>query len=105
LAISGHSGELVAGELYEELKSVIVARDVDNVGIDPFVKAHGVSENDNKAIDEVCTMLASLAAELDCAIDLTSPARKGNATPGDAERDRGASGKRMLAGSTAPRRR
>jgi hypothetical protein len=90
----GVRGSLVIGELYEELRSAIAARSSDLVGIDPFVKAHGVSENDNNAIDTVCTMLAGLASEMDCDIDLTSHARKGNATPGDAERDRGASAKK-----------
>ena len=90
----GHRGELVIGELHEELKTAVEARHSDLVGIDPFVKAHGVSENDNKAIDEVCTMLANLASELNCDIDLTSHTCKGNATPGDAERDRGAGAKK-----------
>ncbi len=39
-------------------------------------------------------MLADIADEFDVAIDLVSHARKGTATPGDADRDRGASAKR-----------
>ena len=90
---AGETGRVV-GELYAELKTAIDMSKIDLVGIDPFVKAHGVEENDNNAIDQVCGMLAGLAAEFNCAIDLVSHARKGAATPGDAERDRGASAKR-----------
>ena len=39
-------------------------------------------------------MLADIADEFDCAIDLVSHARKGQPTPGDAERERGASAKK-----------
>jgi hypothetical protein len=39
-------------------------------------------------------MLADVADEFDCAVDIISHARKGQATPGDADRDRGASSKR-----------
>jgi RecA-family ATPase len=82
------------GQLDTELRAIIRERRIDLVGIDPFIKAHGVEENDNNAIDEVCNMLAAIADEFDIAIDLVSHARKGSATPGDADRDRGASSKR-----------
>jgi hypothetical protein len=91
---SGQSGTRVVGELYAELRTAIETLAIDLVSIDPFVKSHGVEENDNNAIDEVCIMLAGIAAEFNCAVDLVSHARKGGATPGDAERDRGASAKR-----------
>jgi hypothetical protein len=39
-------------------------------------------------------MLTMLSDELNCAVDINSHARKGDATPGDAERDRGASSKK-----------
>jgi hypothetical protein len=67
---------------------------IDLVSVDPFVKAHGVSENDNNLIDQVCIILAELGDEFDVAIDLVSHARKGQTKPGDADRDRGASSKR-----------
>jgi hypothetical protein len=62
--------------------------------VDPFVKSHGVEENDNNAIDQVCNLLAELSDEFDCACDIISHARKGKSEPGDAERDRGASSKK-----------
>jgi len=53
-----------------------------------------VSENDNNLIDQVCTLLVNLADEFDLAVDLLSHVRKGSATPGDADQDRGASAKK-----------
>lgn len=82
------------GALYFELRRIIAEFNIDIVGIDPFTKAHGVEENDNNLIDQVCIMLAMLGDEFDCAIDINSHARKGDATPGDVERDRGASAKK-----------
>jgi hypothetical protein len=87
-------GGRIIGQLHSELKAAIAELKIDIVAIDPFVKAHGVEENDNGAIDQVCIMLADLADEFDCAVDLVSHARKGQATPGDAERERGASSKK-----------
>ena len=86
--------DAIAGELHTELRRVAHALKIDLVSIDPFVKAHGVSENDNNLIDQVCTMLAGLADDLDVAVDLVSHARKGGTNPNDADRDRGASAKR-----------
>jgi hypothetical protein len=61
--------------------------------LDPFVKAHGIVENDNNAIDRVCDLLATLAIELNCAADLPHHVNKGQGAPapGDANRSRGAS--------------
>jgi hypothetical protein len=87
-------GGRTIGRLHSELKAGIAHHSIDIVAIDPFVKAHGVEENDNGAIDQVCIMLADIADEFDCAVDLVSHARKGQATPGDAERERGASSKK-----------
>jgi hypothetical protein len=87
-------GSRVVGDLYVELQKLIRKLKIDLVSIDPFVKAHGIDENDNSAIDQVCCMLADLADEFDCAVDLISHARKGSFTPGDAESDRGASSKK-----------
>jgi hypothetical protein len=87
-------GVRAVGALYPQLIKVITELNIDLITIDPFVKCHGVEENDNNAIDQVCIMLATIADEHDCAVDLVSHARKGGATPGDAERERGASSKK-----------
>jgi hypothetical protein len=93
--VSAHGDSAVAtGALHGELRRIIKELRTDLVSIDPFVKAHGVPENDNNLIDQVCTKLGELGDEFDVAIDLVSHARKGTTNPGDADRDRGASSKR-----------
>jgi hypothetical protein len=87
-------GALARGELHAELQTVIATHEIDLVGLDPFVKAHGVAENDNNAIDQVCIVMSDLSDEFDCAFDITSHDRKGKGEAGDADRDRGASAKR-----------
>ena len=87
----GMKGERAAGQLQTELMGQIAKLTIDLVAIDPFVKAHGVEENDNGAIDEVCVVLSHIGEEGNCAVDIVHHARKGSAQPGDADRSRGAS--------------
>jgi hypothetical protein len=84
-------GVPVAGKMDELLRKEIAARQIDVVSLDPFVKAHGLEENSNTALDYVCTLLAMLAIEYDCAVDLPHHTRKGVGAPGDADRGRGGS--------------
>ena len=73
---SGAAGPVI-GDLYTELHQLIKELKIDILGIDPFVKAHGVEENDNNLIDQVCIMLAQLGDDFDCAVDLVSHAPEG----------------------------
>jgi hypothetical protein len=81
------------GGLERLLRETIIRRRIDVVSLDPFVKTHGLEENDNNAIDRVCDLLANLAVELDCAVDAPHHVNKGQGSPaaGDANRGRGAS--------------
>jgi hypothetical protein len=81
------------GSLERLLRETIIKRRIDIVSLDPFVKTHGLEENDNNAIDRVCGLLAQLAVELDCAADAPHHVNKGQGSPaaGDANRGRGAS--------------
>jgi hypothetical protein len=88
------NGAAAPAALYATLRAVIKTISPALVCIDPFIKAAGVNENDNNLIDQVCILLANLADEFDLAQDLSSHVRKGSATPGDADQDRGASAKR-----------
>ena len=80
-----------AGALESLIRNAITTHNLDIVSLDPFIKSHSVEENGNNAIDYVCTLLVSIAIDLDCAVDLPHHASKGAATPGDANRGRGAS--------------
>lgn len=85
------AGKQFAGNLGPALEGEIVRRKIDLVAIDPFVKAHGVEENNNSAIDDVVQVLTDLAVKHDCAVDLLHHTRKGPAEAGNADRGRGAS--------------
>jgi hypothetical protein len=61
------------------------------VGLDPLVKAIGVSENDNTLVDMAIQILTDLADKYDVAIDLLHHVRKGAPDPGNADTARGAS--------------
>lgn len=81
------------GRLEGLLRATIIKRHIDVVSLDPFVKTHGLEENDNGAMDRVCDLLAKLAIEFDIAVDSPHHVSKGQGSPGagDANRGRGAS--------------
>ena len=85
------NGQINPGELANKLESVIVARKIDLVYLDPFVKTHSVEENNNSAIDEVAQILTDICAKHDIAIDTPHHTSKGSAEPGNADKGRGAS--------------
>jgi hypothetical protein len=85
------AGGVVVGDLVNSLRATILRRKIDIVILDPFVKTHGVEENDNSRMDEVIQILAGLASEADIAVDIPHHTSKGRtAAPGDADRGRGA---------------
>jgi hypothetical protein len=79
------------GALGSLLREIIAKRRIDVVSLDPFIKAHGLEENDNGAIDRVCEALAKIAIEFNCAVDTPHHVSKGPADAGNANRSRGAS--------------
>ena len=81
----------VPGALTEKLARTIAARKIDTVMLDPFIKTHTVSENDNSGIDEVAQILTGLADSFNIAVDVPHHMAKGTADPGNASRGRGAS--------------
>jgi hypothetical protein len=82
---------IVPGELEQQIRTFIAERKIDLVVLDPLIKTHTAEENDNTAIDAVCCILARLAADMDCAIDVPHHERKaGSPEAGDASRGRGA---------------
>jgi hypothetical protein len=84
-------GSLQVGILDKMLRDAITTYKLDIVCLDPFVKTHAVNENDNTAIDFVCGLLAEIAIDLNCAMDVPHHTNKGLATAGDANKGRGAS--------------
>ena len=82
------------GNLGDKIRNAIIARNIDIVNLDPFVKSHSVAENDNSAIDAVVQILADIATDQDVAIDTPHHVAKGINEPGNANRGRGASAKK-----------
>jgi hypothetical protein len=88
-------GNTVEAELADSIRALIKHYNIDLVGIDPFIKSHGVGENNNNAIDMVVQVLTNMCAEFHIAIDVphhvSKPKLGANNEPGDANRGRGAS--------------
>jgi hypothetical protein len=85
------AGRMVLGQLAATIETIVAARDIDIVSIDPFVKSHSVEENTNSAIDKVVQVLTDLSYKYNIAVDAPHHISKGPADPGNADRGRGAS--------------
>jgi hypothetical protein len=85
------NGTRKRGGLEKHLRRKIQELKPDIVCLDPFIKTHGLEENDNNAMDFVCDLLATFADEFNIAVDAPHHTRKGAATPGDADMGRGGS--------------
>lgn len=90
IASTTKAGTVVATPVVDALTAEIKAKRADVVVIDPLVKAHQVPENDNVAVDMVCTAFARIADECDCAFDLIHHVRKTNGAEVTVEDGRGA---------------
>jgi hypothetical protein len=84
-------GRAIVGELTAHLETEIVTKHIGLLMLDPFVKTHGIPENDNNAMDGVAQLLTDLAARYNIAVDAPHHISKGAAEPGNADRGRGAS--------------
>lgn len=69
-------GALAARHLVEELVEAIGARDIDVLIVDPFATTHGVSENDNAAINAVAGLWREIADRTGAAVELVHHAQK-----------------------------
>jgi AAA domain/CHC2 zinc finger len=68
-------GEIVFPDAEALTKALIESR-IDVLILDPLVKTHGVSENDNAAIDSVARKFNDIAESADCSIELAHHVRK-----------------------------
>jgi hypothetical protein len=82
----------IIGPLEQQIRDAIKRRNPDIIGLDPFIKIHGLEENDNVDMDFVCDLLARIAIEFNIAIDSPHHVHKGQIEPGNADAGRGASG-------------
>lgn len=91
IAVENRDGYSIAVPVVEALVAELMARKIDVLIIDPFVSSHGVSENDNSAIDAVVKTWASIAKRAGCAIVLVHHSKKLGTEKVTAESSRGAS--------------
>jgi hypothetical protein len=84
-------GRPTPGILAARLERTIVERQIDIVMLDPFIKTHDLTENDNNNIDAVAQILTDVAIKYNIAVDVPHHMAKGPADPGNANKGRGAS--------------
>jgi hypothetical protein len=90
LADPAANGSPAIGRLEAMIREAVQRRNIGVVSLDPFVKAHGLEENNNSQIDFVAQLLANMAIELNIATDVCHHTRKGTAEAGNADAGRGA---------------
>jgi hypothetical protein len=90
LATQTRSGTVIARPIVDAVIEEIRRNQIDVLIIDPFVKSHKVSENDNTAIDMVASQWAEIADVTNCAVELLHHPRKTGAAEVTIEDSRGA---------------
>ena len=91
IAMQDRNGFEILEPIVRELVAELKMREIDVLIIDPFVSSHGVSENDNGAIDAVVKAWGRVADQAECAIVLVHHLRKLGGEQASAESARGAS--------------
>jgi hypothetical protein len=91
VAEQSKSGTKIWRPVVAALGAAIEAQRLDVLNIDPFVKSHGVSENDNMAIDQVAREWNGVAGRGNIAVDLVHHSRKTDGAEASIEDARGAS--------------
>lgn len=90
LAHQDMKGNVKATQTAQIIKKWIVEHDIGAVFFDPYIKLSGVNENDNRATDFVCRILAGIAETHHVAVALTHHTRKGSDGADDMQASRGA---------------
>lgn len=85
------TGSLESTRAMQAIEALIERKRPDVFIADPFVELHDAEENDNTAVRGVVAWFRSLAARFNMAVLVLHHDRKGDATPGDPDRLRGAS--------------
>ncbi len=90
-ALQVRDGVKIMAPVVSALSKSLADQAVDVLIIDPFIKSHGVSENDNMAIDKVAEEWNRIAGANRVAIDLIHHSRKLNGGEASIDDARGAS--------------
>lgn len=87
---TGNNGDFIAQPDYRLVIDELKREAIDIFFVDPYLRSHGVSENENEAQDEVMRLYAQIAEEANCGIVLVHHTKKGGQS-GDMESLRGGS--------------
>lgn len=87
---TGQNGDFVAQPDYRLVIEELKREAIDIFIVDPYLRSHGVSENENEAQDEVMRLYAQIAEETNCGIVLVHHTKKGGVS-GDIDSLRGGS--------------
>jgi hypothetical protein len=101
IATQTRNGTIIAKPIIDAVIDTIQQNHIDVLIVDPFVKSHKVSENDNSAIDAVASQWATIADVTNTGIDLNHHARKTGGAEITIEDSRGA--KALIDASRAAR--
>ena len=85
------TGRITPTAAMAQLEELCVSTDADVLFCDPLAELHNAEENDNTAMRAVVAAFRSLAKRLNIAVVILHHDRKGNSSPGDMDRVRGAS--------------
>lgn len=90
-AIQEKGGITIMRPVFDAIMSRVKENKIDVLIIDPFIKSHKVSENDNPAIDAIAGEWADIAEHAGCAVELVHHVRKTGGAEVTVEAARGAS--------------
>ncbi|KQM62674.1 hypothetical protein ASE75_13675 [Sphingomonas sp. Leaf17] len=90
IALDTQEGTIIE-PVVEALVAELIRRKIDVLVVDPFVSSHGVSENDNGAIDRVVKAWGRIAKRAGCSVVLVHHTKKLGGDKVTAEASRGAS--------------
>jgi hypothetical protein len=85
------TGRITPTAAMAQLEELCVTTEADVLFCDPLAELHNAEENDNTAMRAVVAAFRSLAKRLNIAVVILHHDRKGNSSPGDMDRVRGAS--------------
>lgn len=91
IATQSRNGTVIARPVVDGIIAEIKRKQIDVLIVDPFVKSHKVTENDNNAIDQIASEWAAIADICNCSIELSHHSRKTNGAEVTVEDTRGAS--------------
>ena len=91
IATNERTGCKIAFPTVDAVVAALKSSAIDVLSIDPFVRCHRVSENDNVAMDAVAATWAKIAERADCAVELLHHTRKLGGGEVTVESGRGAS--------------